>query len=164
MSSNLNLLLRPSHKSQIVRTNMKPNIHPFAQKWQIPPLAQQQKDFEKQLKEHVANTTSSNIAADSLPLQQPAFIPWAVQIEKQQQKLEKYPMPNLLQSINLQNQIPPQLTTIADQINSIPPKSLPNKASDKIPSVFVPQIASIKRLTAIIDNDPNPITYLYNNC
>lgn len=109
MSSNLNLLLRPSHKSQIVRTNMKPNIHPFyplAQKWQIqsssypppktpasapPPLAQQQKDFEQQLKAHVANTTSSNIAADSLPLQKPAFIPWAVQIEKQQQKLDKYP-------------------------------------------------------------------------
>lgn len=68
-------------------------------------------------------------------------------------------MPNLLQSINLQNQIPPQLTTIADQLNSIPPKSLLNKASNKIPSVFVPKIASIKRLTAIIDNDPNPITY-----
>lgn len=133
-----------------------------------PPLAQQQKEFEQQLKAHITNNISSNVAADPPSLQQPAFIPWAVQIEKQEQNLEKYPASSNTESPAVNkpaepNPIPTQKNPFshknADQINSIPPKSLPNKASVKIPSVFIPQIASIERLTAIIDDDPHPITY-----
>lgn len=91
-----------------------------------------------------------------------------MQIDKQEQNLDKY-----LASFNAKsptvnkpaepNPIPTQKNPFshnnADQINRIPSKSLLIKASVKIPSLFIPHIALIERLTAVIDDDPHPITY-----
>lgn len=133
-----------------------------------PSIAQQQKEFEHQLKTHIANTKNSNKATTSPLQKQSAFIPWATQLEDQQQKLLQLSAASKALSPTASHSAEPELTPahnnlpsnkVADQINNILPKPLLNKASIKIPSVFIPKIASIERLTSIIDSEPHQIQY-----
>lgn len=131
-----------------------------------PTISQQQKLFEHQLKMHIANSKISNIETESPITHQSAFISWATQIEKQQQKIEQFSSAPKSPSVNQAA----ESNTIQSQTSSLPhkttdtafnilPKQLSNKSYPKIPSVFIPHVASIERLTDMIDKDPTPISY-----
>lgn len=159
-SSSQNPLLTPP---QITATPLPPSI------------AQQQKSFEHQFKIHIAKSKNASSTTHTPRPRQTAYIPWATQIEKQQQKLEQIQTPaapNLSTEMHpanldikatvkntpeLNSPTPLKSTKQTEQIPS--PKSLRNKASTKIPSVYIPHIASIDRLTSMIDRDPNSISY-----
>lgn len=133
----------------------------------LPSIVHQQKSFSHKLKIHIANSKKARLQA---------FIPWSTQVEKQQEKLDKIQF-NPATPKDLTSNDSVQLETKDNDSNTprhsnlnhhnsanqnqniIPPKSVRNEASSKIPSVFIPHVASIENLTRIIDEDPNLISY-----
>lgn len=138
-----------------------------------PTMAQKQEKFMQQLQNHIANHKTLHVIAKSPQPPHKANIPWVIQSENQQQNQLQNTTPqqpainkslihqaSKLLTVNTPNnlQLAPQRTP-KNQPNIPSPESNRNKASSKIPSVFIPHIASIERLTKMIDEDPSPITY-----
>lgn len=144
---------------------------------QLPSITQQQETFAQQFQKHIANYKQSYLTATSPPTAQIVSTPWATQLEKQQHKLEQLKNASALQPTNDESPAkpegktsqgnPPNLSHVeptpqksTKQQTRIPsPKPHHSEVSNKIPSVFIPHIASIERLTSMIDKSSNPISY-----
>lgn len=142
---------------------------------QLPPIAQQQETFAQQFQKHIANYKQSYTTPP--PSGQIVSIPWATQLEKQQHKLEQLKNASALQLTNdgstakpegkisqenplNSNHVEPTPQKSTKQQIGIPsPKLQHREVSNKVPSVFIPHIASIERLTSMIDKSSNPISY-----
>lgn len=140
-----------------------------------PTIVQQQETFAQQFQKHIDNYKKTYISAESPTSGQKVTIPWATQFEKQQQKLEELQHSIALKSSNHKPPTEPEKKSSNDnslkhidltlqktpkkQLNIPSPKPYQREVSSKIPSVFIPYIASIERLSSMIDKSPIPISY-----
>lgn len=112
----------------------------------------QQETFERQFQKHIQTFRKSEYVVEPPPYHQISLAPTTPHPEQQQQQSiqsQKLPQPQLANNI----------TTTTAKVITLPSDTTSPLAINKIPSIFIPQIASIEKLFEMIKNSANPINF-----
>lgn len=159
----------PSNPTQSNADNQPPSdTPPNSPPINTPP--QHKPTFEHEYHQHISSYRKSHLVVE--PPQQPSSLPWTTQVEQQQQtqnlnqiqqhsqsilQMQTEEQPQQMQSQNDQQTKIQQLPKHSELIPS--PQTQQRESSAKIPSIFVPKIASIEGLTHKIKDSADPISF-----